>query len=67
MSIEVGAALDPESDPTWSTPVTYTIGQTFKADMFATGRALSLRITSADAFAWRLKSIDIDVVSRGAY
>jgi hypothetical protein len=56
-----------EVAPTWSSPVTYTIGSTRKADAFATGRFLSLRIKSTAGFAWRLKGIDLDVVKRGAY
>jgi hypothetical protein len=59
--------MDVEVAPTWSSPVTYTIGSTRKADAFATGRFLSLRIKSTAGFAWRLKGIDLDVVKRGAY
>ena len=67
LTIEIGAHMDMESSVTWSAPVTYTIGSTFKADSFATGRFLALRITSTSAFAWRIKSIDLDVLTLGAY
>ena len=67
LTVEVGATMDVEVAPTWSSPVTYTIGSTRKADAFATGRFLSLRIKSTAGFAWRLKGIDLDVVKRGAY
>lgn len=67
LTVEVGATMDVEVAPTWSSPVTYTIGSTRKADAFATGRFLSLRIKSTSSFAWRLKSLDLDVIKRGAY
>lgn len=67
LTIEVGATLDDEQGVTWSAPATYTIGSTRKADVFATGRFLALRIKSADNFAWRLKSIDLDVIERGEF
>ena len=67
LTVEVGATMDAEVAPTWSAPVTYTIGSTRKADAFASGRFLCLRIKSTSSFAWRLKSIDLDVIKRGAY
>lgn len=67
LTIEVGATMDAEVTPSWSSPVTYTIGSTRKADAFATGRFLSLRITSSTSFPWRIKSLDLDVTKRGAY
>jgi hypothetical protein len=67
VTIEVGGSMDAESSPTWSPPVTYTIGSSFKADAYATGRFLSVRIKSTGSFSWRLKSIDMDYVKRGGY
>ena len=67
LTIEVGATLDDEQGVTWSAPTTYTVGSTRKADTFATGRFLALRIKSTDSFAWRLKSLDLDVIERGEY
>jgi hypothetical protein len=67
LTIEVGGSMDAETSPTWSAPFTYTIGSSLKADCYATGRFLSLRIKSTGSFAWRLKSIDMDIIKRGAY
>jgi hypothetical protein len=67
LTIEVGGSMDAETGPTWSSPVTYTIGSSLKADAYATGRFLSLRIKSTGSFAWRIKSVDFDLVKRGAY
>jgi hypothetical protein len=67
VTIEVGGSMDAETGPTWSAPVTYTIGSSLKADAYATGRFLSLRIKSTGSFAWRIKSIDMDIIKRGAY
>lgn len=67
LTVEVGGSMDAEASPTWSAPVTYTIGSSYKADCFATGRFLSLRIKSTGSFAWRCKSIDVDLIKRGAY
>lgn len=66
VSIQVGAANDPETSPVWSPAVTYTIGSTYKADIFATGRFLSLRISGVRG-SWRFKSLDMDIVERGMY
>jgi hypothetical protein len=67
VTIEVGATMDAEVPIAWAAPVTYTIGSTRKADSFATGRFLALRISSSASSPWRLKSIDLDVIQRGAY
>jgi hypothetical protein len=67
LTIEVGGSMDAEMGPAWSAPFTYTIGSSLKADCYATGRYLSLRIKSTGSFAWRLKSIDMDIIKRGAY
>ena len=67
LSIEVGATMDPEDAPVYRPPVTYTVGQSLKADAFAAGRFLALRISSSGKQPWRIKSIDLDVVTRGRY
>lgn len=67
LTIEVGGSMDAETPPTWSAPVTYTVGTTRKADCMATGRFLSLRISSDATEAWRLKSYDMEVEMRGMY
>lgn len=65
--IQVGASMDAEVAPVWSDPVTYTVGSTFKADLFATGRFPAVRFYSTGKQPWAVKSFDFDVVSRGAY
>lgn len=67
LSIEVGASMDAERAPVWQPPVIYTVGSTLKADAFAQGRFLALRISSVGKQPWRVKSIDLDVVKQGAY
>ena len=66
VQIQVGGAMDAERSPTWSPPVTYTVGQSYEAHTFASGRFLALRILG-DSGQWRLKSIDMDVVMKGRY
>ena len=67
LSVEIGASMDAEVAPTWQLPVTYTVGTSRKVDAFATGRYLAYRITSTGTDAWRLNSVDFDIVSRGNY
>lgn len=66
VQIQVGASMDAEKGPQWSPAVTYTVGSSFKADTFAQGRFLSLRISGSSG-QWRLKSLDADIVMKGAY
>lgn len=65
--IEVGATMDVEKAVVWSAPVEYTVGQTFKADAFATGRFIGVRFTSMDNQWFRIRSYDLDIVTRGGY
>ena len=65
--IQFGGAMDAEKGPTWSDPITYTVGSSYKADGFATGRFLAIRLTSMDDSYWRLKSMDVDIVKSGMY
>jgi hypothetical protein len=67
VQIQVGASMDAEAEPTWSAPVTYTVGSTFKADVIATGRILAVRFSSTSAQPWRIRSYDLDIVPLGAY
>ena len=67
VNLQVGGSMDAEVAPTWSAPVSYTVGSTYKADFFATGRFLSFRITSTSAQPWRLKSFDVEMQGRGKY
>lgn len=67
VSIQVGGSMDAEVAPTWGTAVTYTVGTSRKADVFATGRFLAFRITSTSINPWRLRSFDLDVQDHGKY
>ena len=64
--IQVGGCQDAEQSPVWSTPVAYTVGASYRADTFATGRFLAYRVYS-DSSSWRVKSMDFDVVPLGRY
>lgn len=65
--IQVASSMDVEGPYTWSAPVTYTVGSTYKADVFASGRFLGYRIFSTGNDAWRVRSLDLDIVPQGEY
>ena len=65
--IQTGGAMDVEGPYQWSDPVPYTIGSTYRADSFSSGRFIAYRVYSTDNFAWRVKSMDMDYVVRGPY
>lgn len=65
--IQAGGAMDAEGAYSWSTPVSYTIGSTRQATVMATGRFLAYRIYANANAAWRIRSMDIDVVAMGTY
>jgi hypothetical protein len=67
VNIQVGGQMDMEGPIEWSTSVPYTIGTTYHADTFATGRFLSIRFTSSGGDPWRIRSYDLDVEARGTY
>ena len=60
--------MDAEVAPTWSEPVAYTVGTSYKADTFSpASRFLALRIYSTGAQGWSIKSLDVDLVIGGLY
>lgn len=65
--VQAGGAMDVEGSYTWSDPVPYVIGSTYKADLFASGRFLAYRVYSIDNFDWRIRSLDLDVKQMGRY
>lgn len=67
VKISAGGAMDPEGAVTWSDPVNYIVGSTYKADLFATGRFLAVRFESSDTQPWRIRSFDLDIIDRGRY
>lgn len=65
--IQAGGAMDVEGSYTWSDPVPYVIGTTYRADTFASGRFLAYRVYSVDVMEWRIKSIDMEIKTMGMY
>lgn len=65
--IQFGGSMTTDVAPTWSDPITFTVGTDFKAYGFATGRYLAYRIYSTGAQGWAVKSIDCDVKPLGKY
>lgn len=67
IQIQVGGTNDVETPVVWSAPVTYTVGSTTKADLFASGRFLAIRFQSLDNQPWRIRSYDLDVQTQGYF
>jgi hypothetical protein len=65
ITIQVGSSMVPDSPVTWSPPVQFSVGQDIKADTFAQGRFLAIRLTGRNAY--RIRSLDFDVVPSGAF
>jgi len=65
LQVQVGSSMYADQAPVWSDPVTFTVGRDIKADTFAQGRFLSVRVSGN--FPWRMRSFDVDVVPTGAY
>lgn len=67
LSISVGGAMYAKDDPVYSAAVSFSVGEQIKIDAFATGRFLAVKIEANDYAPWRLRSLDLDVVTTGAY
>lgn len=67
ISIQVGASMYPDTEPTWSTAQTFTVGTSNKIDTFATGRFIAVRFANVGYSEWRMRSFDIDYVNAGRY
>lgn len=67
VQIQVGGTNDVEAPVDWQPPVTYTVGSTYKANTFASGRFLAIRFQSLDNQPWRLRSLDLDIKMQGKY
>jgi hypothetical protein len=67
VTIEVGGTMDAETAPTYQPAITYTIGSTLKADVFASGRFHSIRFSSVSSSPWRIRSYDIEYTVQGRY
>lgn len=67
LTISVGGAMDAERAPNYSSSFTYTVGSSRKADVFASGRFLAIKISSTSEAPWRLRSMDVEVEPMGEY
>lgn len=65
ITFQFGGQMFPDSATTWSSPVQIPGGQAIKADSFATGRFLGLRISCSAP--WRMRSLDLDVQTMGSF
>jgi hypothetical protein len=65
--IQLGGAMDAEQAPSFGDWIPYTVGSTYKADGFYTGRFLAYRIRSTSVQPWRIKSMDAEFVPMGKY
>lgn len=63
--ITFGSQMDAEGAVEWGSRIPYTVGVTRKADGFATGRLLAVRIETEGGPKWSMKSYTADVVPRG--
>ena len=67
VQITFGSSMDVEGAVTWGTPIVYTVGSSYRAYSFVTGRFLAVRFTSLDNNYWRLKSYDIHYTTGGRW
>jgi hypothetical protein len=67
VQIQVGGSMEASTEPTWSDPVDFVIGTDIKADTFASGRFIGLRITSHTLTNWRIKKLQLDGEVQGGY
>lgn len=65
--ITFGGSMDAEVSPSWGERIPYTVGTTYKADGFSSGRFLAVRIESESGPKWAMKSFSLDIVNRGLY
>lgn len=65
VSVQFGAAMVPDVDPTWQTATTFTVGTDIAAHSFASGRFLAIRLYATSPF--RLRSLQADIVAQGGY
>lgn len=67
VNVSVGGAMYATEPPTYSAPVSFTVGSDIKIDSFATGRFLAVKFESSADAVWGTRSYDVDVVKMGAY
>ena len=65
VSIQLGSSMTPSGAVSWGAPISFTPGVDIKADGFAQGRFLAIRLSCAAP--WRMRSVGLDVVRTGGY
>jgi hypothetical protein len=67
VNVTLGGAMTPNETPTWGDPIPFVIGSEIKADGFATGRFIAVKIESDSAINWRIKQMAFDGEILGGY
>jgi hypothetical protein len=65
--ISVGGKNDVNTATTWGTAQPFTIGSSLKVDVLQSWRYPAIKFESNTQGAWRLRSLDLEVVDAGAY
>jgi hypothetical protein len=67
INIQVAGSTSPDVEPTFSAPVPFVVGSSFKADVLASGRFHSVQFSSTSSQPWRLKSYDLEFEQQGVF
>jgi hypothetical protein len=67
VQFQIGWSNDPYADPTYSAPMTHTIGSTVANDCFVSGRYIAVKIITGTGYQWRLDSYDLDIEIGGSW
>lgn len=65
--ISVGSSNEPYEDPTYSTPVAFTIGTTVQCDFTVSGRYIAIKFETGTTSRWSLDSYDLTVENVGQW
>jgi hypothetical protein len=63
--VQIGSADNAYDDPTYSDPITCTIGTTIQCDEMISGRFIALKISSGSAYQWRLDGMQVALDTMG--
>lgn len=67
VEIAAGAAMVPDSDPTWDDWQDFTVGTSEKVDTDTAGRYLAFKLRTVGGDTWRVRSMDLDIEPMGMY
>lgn len=67
VQVQFGASMTPDVEPTWAAAVDFTVGTSVKVDTLVSGRYLAYRISSTGGPPWRIRGMELDVVTMGVY